>query len=96
MADDSVDLKSGPFGVKLSGPNAMTIFLFISLLALAGLTFMEHKKRQEEHAQLNCSIRLSIFIYTMPRGAALDWERMPVDLYPCIPRFLYQRAVEKG
>lgn len=92
---DSVDLKSGPFGLKLAGPNALGIFLFIALLATGALAFMQHAQRQLEHERLQCSIRLSIFIYTLPKGSPIDWERMPVDLYPCIPRFLYERPVNK-
>lgn len=92
---DSVDFKTGLFGIKLAGPNALVILLFITLLASAGLTFVEHVNRSQEHQQLQCSIRLSIFIYTTPKGTPIDWDRLPVDLYECVPKFLFDRPVAR-
>jgi len=90
MADDSVDFKSGPLGLKLAGPNAIQILLFISVLALGALVFWGHKQRAQENASMLCMIKLNLFVNQQPRDVPLDWGKMPVDLYPCVPAFLYR------
>lgn len=86
-----VDLKTGMFGLKLSGANALLVFLFIINLTSIGFTVYEHRHRQEEHDQLQCMIRLNLFFQTIPKGGGMDWGNVPVDLYLCIPRFVYER-----
>jgi hypothetical protein len=88
---DSVDFKSGPFGLSLKGDNALVILLFLSIVALAALTFWEHKARSDENAAMQCMIKLNLFVNQLPRGEPLDWSKVPVDLYGCVPRFLYER-----
>ena len=96
MADgdgqNSAEFKTSMFGFKLAGKDALVTFLFIAILADAALTFWENKARQEEHGNIICMIKLNLFIYTLPKGDPLDWSKMPVDLYPCVPKFLYDNA----
>jgi hypothetical protein len=91
-AQNSAEFKTGLFGFKLIGRDALITFLFITILAEAGLTFWEHSKRSDEHDQIVCMIKLNLFIYTLPKGEPLDWSKMPVDLYSCVPKFLYENA----
>jgi len=87
---DSAEFHTGLFGFKLGGKDAISIFLFIAVLGLSGLTLWEHGTRSTEHDQIVCMIKLNLFVYTLPRGETLDWSKMPVDLYPCVPKFLYE------
>ena len=87
---NTAEFKTGLFGFKLAGRDALVTFLFIVMLANAGLIFWESKSRQEEHNEIVCMIKLNLFIYTLPKGEPLDWSKMPVDLYNCVPKFLYE------
>lgn len=95
MDNDSVDIKSGPFGLNLKGANAFSIALFLLILCLAGLTLFENSKRESEHEHIVCTLKLVLFMQTQPKGAPIEWERVPVDLYPCIPGFLYNRGAPR-
>jgi hypothetical protein len=88
---DSLDVKSGPFGLKLTGPNAILIALFILQLALIGLSLYEHNLRSREHDEILCINKLSLFIRTMTPGSKMEWDKMPIDLYGCMPEFLYKK-----
>jgi len=88
--ENTAEFKTGLFGLKLGGRDAISMFLFIALVAIAALAFWEHGLRNKEHKEITCMIRLNLFIYTLPRGEVLDWSRMPVDLYQCVPRFLFE------
>ncbi len=90
--EDSIDIKAGPFSGKLTGRDSMMIFIVILLLALAGLTLWEHAMRANESKEIMCAIKLNLFMQTTTRGTPIEWDKMPVDLYPCIPRFLYDRG----
>lgn len=90
---DSVSFTTSLFGIKMSGGNAIIIFLFIVNLALIGLILFESQHRITEHQNIVCSTRLAIYVYTTPKGEAIDWNRMPTDLYPCVPKFLFDRPV---
>lgn len=91
-SQDSAEFKTSLFGFKLAGRDAVTTFLFIAILALAGLTFWEHSIRNKEHSDIVCMIKLNLYVYSSPRGEPLDWSKMPVDLYSCVPRFLYENV----
>ena len=86
-----VKVKTGLFDFSIAGANAFFIFLFVAILADTGLTYLAHQQRQQEHMQLMCAIKLNLFMQNQARGTIPDWERMPVDLYGCIPKFLYER-----
>ena len=89
-----VDVKTGFGSLKLSGAPAVIVLLFIAILADIGYSVYENRQRSQEHTQVECMIKLALFIQTAPRGDPIDWNKMPVDLYPCVPRFLYQRTQE--
>ena len=91
--ENSIDVKTSLFGIKLVGPNAILILLFLLMLALSALVVWENFRRENEHMQMMCSIKLNLFMNTIPKGTSVDWSNMPVDLYPCIPKFLYERPV---
>jgi len=100
MADgdgqNSAEFKTGMFGIKLDGKDAISTLLFIAVVAHGALTFWEHKQRSDEHDNISCMLKLNMFIYTIPRGEPLDWSKMPVDLYGCVPRFLYENQRTLG
>ena len=95
---ESGNVEVSGFGasLKLGGANSLFFFLLLVLGLNIGVTLWEHVQRREEHEQIQCGAKLGIYIYTMPKGAPIDWKRMPVDVYKCIPPFLYSRpsAVE--
>lgn len=88
---DSVGLTTKWFGLNLSGKDALGIFLFITLLAMMGLDAWENVQRSNEHDGIVCMIKLNLYMQQLPTGAPMDWRRMPVDLYSCIPPFLYKQ-----
>ena len=92
MEQDSVDLNTGLFGLRLSGPNSAVIYLFIELVAVAGLEIWSRKESAKESAEIVCMLKLNLYVNSIPRGESLDWQKLPVDLYGCVPRFLYERA----
>lgn len=89
---DSVDLKTGLFGLRIVGGNALFFFLLLMLFMNVALDLWQHVQRSHEHNSIVCTTRLALFVYTSPRGELIDWSRMPVDLYQCIPKFLYERG----
>lgn len=95
MADtddhDSVGLTTKWFGLNLAGKDAVGIFLFIALLALAGFTAWSNTQRSQEHEQITCMLKLNLYMQQVPVGSQIDWRRMPIDLYGCIPTFLYKQ-----
>ena len=96
MANDesSVDVKTPWFGVGMKGTDATSFFIILLLIVLSGLTVWQHTLRSREHEQIMCSTKLAIFIFTSPRSEKgtleVNWERLPVDLYGCLPQFLYK------
>lgn len=93
---NSVGLSTGWFGLSLSGKDAGYIFLFLVILASTGLNAWFMSARDKEHSEIVCMIKLNLFVNQSTRGGAsgeiLDWQRMPVDLYTCVPRFLYEKS----
>lgn len=90
--DEAVDIRTGLFGLKLTGPSAILMLLFFATLANGALTMWEHFRRELEHDNMICIIRLNLYIHTLPKNSQIDWADMPSDLYNCIPRFLYERG----
>ena len=88
---NTVDLTTKFGGLKLAGKNALDLFLFLAILALAGLTMYEHIQRSTEHDAIQCSIKLNLFMQTQGTDKPIDWKKMPVDVFSCVPRFLYER-----
>jgi len=79
------------------GGNALFFFLLVLILLNIGITIWSHTQRAVEHGQIICGSKLGIYIYTTPKGSPIDWDRMPVDTFPCIPKFLYDRpALPRG
>lgn len=91
-AQNSAELKTSLFGLKLAGKDALTTLVFIAILSLAGLSIWQQTVDNAEHREIVCMIKLNLFIYTLPKGDPLDWSKMPVDLYTCVPKFLYENA----
>ena len=87
---NTVDLTTKWGGLRLGGKDALDIFLFLSIVALGGLTFYEHIQRSVEHDAIQCSIKLNLFMQTQGTGP-IDWKKMPVDVFSCVPRFIYER-----
>lgn len=89
--EDSIDVKTGLFGLKLAGPNAMLLFIVILILGTGLLYLWQNVLREREHHEIMCMMKLTLFIQTIPKGSVVEWERMPVDLFPCVPAFLYRQ-----
>lgn len=87
----SVELSTGFGTLKLGGGNALFFFLLLMMGLLIALTFYQHWERHEEHERILCASKLGIYIYTSPKGTPVDWDRLPTDIYPCLPQFLFER-----
>lgn len=88
---DTVSLTTKLGSLSLGGKNALDIFLFISILALSGLTIYEHLQRSAEHDILSCQLKLTLFMQTQSIDKSIDWRKVPVDVYGCMPRFILER-----
>lgn len=80
--------------LKLFGSNSLFFFLLIVLAIQIGVTLWENVQRSREHDEIVCATKLAIFVYSTPRAGEkfeLDFQRLPVDLYNCLPRFLYEK-----
>lgn len=92
-----VDVRTRWFGLRIFGTEAAAIFVFLSVVLLTGFTLWEHQSRKGEHLELaadherlGCLIKLDIYMHTRQPGAEIIWNNMPVDLYSCVPKFLYE------
>lgn len=88
---NAVNITSKWGGLSLVGKDAVGMFLFIAVLGLCGLTIYEHIQRSVEHDIINCMIKLNLFMQTQSMDKAIDWRKMPIDTYNCVPRFLFDR-----
>jgi len=94
---DGVEISALGGTLRMFGGNALFFFLLLMLGLNIGLTIWEHTQRGIEHTQIMCASKLSIYIYTTPKGAPIDWDRLPVDTFRCIPKFLFDRpALPRG
>jgi len=95
MADtpsqEGVGLTTKWFGLNLTGQSAGVTFIFITLLALSGLTLYEHIQRSVEHDAIACQIKLNLYMQTQMPDKPIDWRKMPPDLFGCIPKFFFER-----
>lgn len=90
---DTVSLTTKFGALSLGGKNAMDIFLFIAILALTGFAAWEHSLRKDEHAEISCQLKLNLFMQAQSVDKPINWRSMPVDLFSCVPKFLYDRDV---
>ena len=88
---DTVNLTTKLGTLSLGGKSALEIALLIVMLALAGLTVYEHIQRSQEHDTITCQIKLNLFMQAQDPTKSIEWRKMPVDLFNCIPKFLYDR-----
>lgn len=94
MADierDTVSLSTQWGGLELGGKDALSILIFILLLAVGGLTIYEHIQRGNEHDAIICQIKLNLYMQSQEPDKPINWRSMPPDLFGCIPKFLYDR-----
>lgn len=91
----SVDISTKWGGLKLSGRDSVLTFLFILLLVLGGLMMWERSQSNMEHQKVMCAIKLNLFMQTIPANSTIEWAKVPVDLYGCIPKFLYERPAAR-
>ena len=89
--ENTVNLSTKLGTLSLGGKNALDIALLITMLALAGLTVYEHIQRSMEHDTITCEIKLNLFMQAQDLAKPIEWRKMPVDLFNCIPKFLYDR-----
>jgi len=92
---NTAEFNTSFFGLKLGGRDALSIFLFIAIIALAGLTIYEHIQRSTEHQSMLCQIKLNLHMQEQNPEKAINWKAMPTDLYGCIPRWLYERDANR-
>jgi hypothetical protein len=86
------ELQTSLGSLKLTGRDSLFLFLFLAILAHMALTIWSHLQRSKEHDSIECAVKLNTFMQTVPKGEAIDWSKVPVDIYQCIPRFLYERT----
>ncbi len=91
----SVEVTTGFGSLKLGGANAMGFFLMVCVIGVIAVTLWENVQRSTEHDQIMCTTKLAIFIYTTPRDPGgkieIDWSKLDVSLYSCVPKWLYTR-----
>lgn len=92
---NTVNITSKWGGLSLVGKDAVSLFLFFMLLGMGGLTIYEHIQRSAEHEQIDCRLKLTLFMQTIPVEKPIDWRRVPTDVFGCVPKFLYERDVVK-
>jgi len=90
-----VELSGFGANVKLFGGSSLAIFLLIVSAINIGVTLWEGQLRSREHDEIQCSTKLAIFVYSSTRNTAtgtvdIQWDRLPVDLFGCLPTFLYK------
>jgi len=97
MHTDGVEVSAFGGTLRMFGGNALFFFLLLLLGLNVALTVWEHAQRSTEHDHIMCASKLSIYIYTTPKGAPIDWDRLPIDTFACIPKFLFDRpALPRG
>jgi hypothetical protein len=90
-----VELSGFGANLKLFGSNSLAVFLLILLAANIAVTLWEGTLRSREHDEIQCSTKLAIFVYSSTRSPTtgtvdIQWDRLPVDLFGCLPTFLYK------
>jgi len=90
-AQDNVNLSTKWGGLSIVGKDALDIFLFLAIVAIGALTVYEHIQRSQEHSDIQCQIKLNLYMQAQAMDKPINWRAMPTDLYNCIPRFLYDR-----
>jgi hypothetical protein len=90
---DNVSVTTGFGSLSLGGKNALEILIFISILAIGGLSIYENIQRSQEHDLIACQIKLNLFMQAQKPEAPINWRTMPTDLFGCVPKFLYERDV---
>lgn len=93
----SVEVSALGGTLRMFGGNALFFFLLLTIGLNIGVSLYEHVQRHLEHDQIQCSTKLAIYIFTTPRDPTtgtveMNWERLPVDLYGCLPTFLYKNT----
>jgi hypothetical protein len=88
---NSVNVTTGFGSLSLGGKNALEILMFITLIGIAGLDIYENIQRSIEHDQITCQIKLNLFMQAQKPDTFINWRAMPTDLFPCVPKFLYER-----
>lgn len=88
---NSVNVTTGFGSLSLGGKNALEILIFILLVALAGLDIYENIQRSIEHDQIDCRLKLTLYLQTVPLDKPMDWRRLPTDTFGCVPKFLFDR-----
>jgi len=91
MESTSAEVTTSFGALKLAGPNALFILLFITQLAIGGLIVWEFIQMNQAIDKILCANKLQIYMSRVEKEAPIDWAAMPVDLYGCIPSFLYER-----
>lgn len=75
------------------GKLTLSLFLFIAAIGIASVSFTayEHIRRSKEHEVMSCLIKLALYMQGQPPDKPVDWQKMPVDTFSCVPRFIYER-----
>lgn len=86
---DAIDLKTGLFGLRVVGRDALVIFLFLAVMADSGLTYWEHLIRSQEHAEIMCALRINLYFgIQRQESRAINLYDLPTELWKCVPKFL--------
>lgn len=83
---DSINLTAG-WGL-------LFLFIFIIGIVTVSLESYEHMKRQKEHEAMSCLIKLALYLQGQPADKPVDWQKLPLDTFNCVPRFVYERERE--
>ena len=83
--ENSIEIPT-PWGghFKAAGWN---IIVVMALMALTWFTYTANRERSVEHEQIECMVKLHLYISALPDDKAIVWRDMPSDLYRCLPNF---------
>jgi hypothetical protein len=62
---ESLKIKTA-FGEISAGGSV--VFIVIAMCVMAGAMLWEHYKRSNEHTEIECAVKLNLFLQTQPRG----------------------------
>lgn len=79
-----------PFGRVSAAGTA--VFIVVALFGLTMIGAWEMSRRQAEHEQLACLIKLNLFMQTVPREKTITWHSIPQEYWRCMPSHLVDDA----
>jgi len=90
--EDSLEAKT-PWGSVIA--HGSTVLLLAAAGVLGWLIMIQSGELRHEHDQVECLVRLDIFVHTFEIGQNIDLRKMPSDLWNCMPSWLAQTQEQR-